>query len=297
MKKTNILYEAKLMGTGGLYLLPTFLILGVFLFYPMITTVLFSFSDVENGGNIVGFIGLDHYIKIFTDPSFLNSLKVTFTFMLYTVPLEIIIALFLAIIANEKLKGIKFFQMIFSSQLGISGAASSAILLFYFHPTLGTFNSILEFFGIPPIEWLTSPDWALLSVSLATIWMGLSLNFLLLLAGLQNISKDIYESAEMDGAGYWTKLFKITLPLLSPTLFFVIMINMISSMQSFGQIDILTEGGPTEATNLLVYSIYRESSIYGNFDIASAQAVVLFVITFVFTMLQFKVAEKRVHYQ
>ncbi|MBT2218039.1 sugar ABC transporter permease [Virgibacillus dakarensis] len=282
---------------GLLYLLPTFVILGVFLFFPILKTIQFSFSDVLDGGIIDKFVGLKHYFSLFNSPSFLNSIKVSFLFVLYTVPITILLSLFLAVIANEKLKGSKFFQMIFSSQLGISGAASSAILLFFFHPTLGTINNVLSFFGIPNIEWLTSPDWALFSVALATIWMGLSLNFILLLGGLQNISADLYESATVDGAGYWTRLFKITIPLLSPVLFFVTIINFINAFQSFGQIHILTEGGPSEATNLIVYSIYRESFIYGNYGFASAQAVALFIITLIVTLFQFKVGERRVHYQ
>lgn len=297
IKKKGLTREMKLFGLGMLYLFPTFLILGIFLFYPILKTVQFSFSNVLDGGIVAGFVGLEHYLSLLSSPSFLNSLKVSFLFVLYTVPLTIILSLFLAVIANEKLKGNKFFQMIFSSQLGISGAASSAILLFFFHPTLGTINNVLGFFGVPRIEWLTSPDWALFSVALATVWMGLSLNFILFLGGLQNISKDLYESALVDGAGYWSRLFKITIPLLSPVLFFVTIINFINAFQSFGQVDILTEGGPSEATNLIVYSIYREAFMYGNYGFASAQAIVLFIITLVVTLIQFKVGERRVHYQ
>ncbi|GAB2537777.1 carbohydrate ABC transporter permease [Gracilibacillus alcaliphilus] len=297
MNKKKFTKEVKLFGMGILYLLPTFVILSVFLFYPIWKTFQFSFSDVLDGGIVDEFVGLKHYLALFDSSSFLNSIKVSFQFVLYTVPITIILSLFLAVIANEKLKGSRFFQMIFSSQLGISGAASSAILLFFFHPTLGTINNVLGFFGIPNIQWLTSPDWALFSVALATVWMGLSLNFILLLGGLQNISVDLYESSTVDGAGYWTKLFKITLPLLSPVLFFVTIINFINAFQSFGQIHILTEGGPSEATNLIVYSIYRESFMYGNYGFASAQAVVLFLITLFVTLIQFKVGERRVHYQ
>lgn len=295
--KKNAGKEFRLFGMGMIYVLPTFLILGVFLFYPIIKTVQFSFSEVLDGGIVEKFVGLKHYLALFSSTSFLNSIKVSFLFVLYTVPITIILSLFLAVIANEKLKGTKFFQMIFSSQLGISGAASSAILLFFFHPTLGTINNMLGYLGIPSIGWLTSPDWALISVALATVWMGLSLNFILLLGGLQNISVDLYESATVDGAGYWVRLFKITIPLLSPVLFFVTIINFISAFQSFGQIHILTEGGPSEATNLIVYSIYRESFIYGNYGFASAQAVALFIITLIATLIQFKIGERRVHYQ
>lgn len=138
---------------------------------------------------------------------------------------------------------------------------------------------------------------ALLSVSVTTIWMNIGFTFLILLGGLQSIDRSLYESAEVEGSGYFYKLRRITIPMLSPTLFFVITVSMINSFQTFGQIDILTQGGPANETSLIVYSIYREAFVNYQFGSASAQAVVLFILILVMTVIQFKLGERRVHYQ
>lgn len=187
--------------------------------------------------------------------------------------------------------------MLFSSTIGVSVAAGSTIFMFLFHPSIGFMNTLLGWFGIDPIKWLTDSHWALVSVALTSIWMGVGFNFIILLGGLQGIPEDIYESATIDGAGYWTRLIRITLPMVSPSLFFVIIVTVIGSFQSFGQIDILTKGGPAEATNLIVYSIYQNAFIHYKFGLASAQAIILFVIVLIITLIQFKAGEKKVHYQ
>ncbi len=287
----------KLFGEGLIYLLPALILLGVFLFYPMVKTLYYSFFITNPRGDTLLFVGLEHYLSLFQSPSFQNSMIQTFKFVLYTVPTGVLAALFLAVIANERVKGIEFFRVIFSSTLGISVAAGASIWLFMFHPSLGVLNNILHVFGLEGVAWLTSGQWALLSVSVTTIWMGLGFNFIILLGGLQSISQELYESALIDGAGYFTRLFKITLPLLSPTLFFVITVTLINSFQSFGQIHILTGGGPNEATNIIVYSIYKEAFEFSRFGTASAQAIILFIFILTVTILQFKVGEKKVHYQ
>lgn len=295
--KLSIHNEKKLFGIGILYLLPALLLLGVFLFYPMVKTLYFSFNEVTGGGMITGFVGWNHYIELLHSTEFRKSMIGTFLFVLYTVPAEIIIALFLAVIASEKLKGVGFFRTIFSSTLGVSVAAGATIFLFLFHPSLGVLNNILGFVGIDGVKWLTSSRWALFSVAITTVWMHVGINFIILLGGLQNISKELYESAKIDGAGYWARLFKITIPLLSPVIFFVSIIAVIGSFQTFGQIDILTGGGPAGATNIIVYSIYQEAFSYGNFGFASAQAIILFIVILIVTIIQFSVGEKKVHYQ
>lgn len=289
--------QRKLFALGILYLLPAIALLGVFLFYPMFKTLYFSFFKVTGGGEITAFVGWEHYKNLWNSSEFKKSMKGTFLFVLYTVPTEIILSLFLAVLASEKLKGIGFFRTIFASTLGVSVAAGATIFLFLFHPTLGVLNNILALFGIDGINWLTNSSWALFSVAMTTVWMHLGMNFIILLAGIQNVDQELYESAEIDGAGYWAKLFHITLPMISPVLFFVAIIAMIGSFQTFGQIDILTGGGPAGATNIIVYSIYQDAFRFGNFGYASAQAIVLFLIILVVTSLQYIIGEKRVHYQ
>src|SRR5690625_4947741 len=296
-KSLSIDNKRRLFGVGMLYLLPALVLLGLFLFYPMIKTFYYSFFQVTGGGVTEGFVGWEHYAKLLKSTEFKKSMIATFLFVLYTVPTESILALFLAVLASEKLKGIGFFRTIFASTMGVSVAAGATIFLFLFHPSLGALNNMLEFLGINSVSWLTKSIWALFSVAMTTVWMHLGINFIILLGGMHNVSQELYESAEIDGAGYWSKLFKITIPLISPVLFFVTIIALIGSFQTFGQIDILTGGGPAGATNIIVYSIYQEAFSYGNFGFASAQAIILFLIILVVTVIQFTVGEKRVHYQ
>ena len=283
--------------TALLYLLPSILLFSVFVFYPMFRTIYLSFFLTDQNGNAAIWVGFENYTYLLESTAFINSMKATGLFVLYTVPLGIILALFFALLANEKLKGIGFFRTIYSSTMGISVAASSVIWLFMFNPSMGMFNRMLGMMNLPQIQWLLDPEWALLSVSISTIWMNIGFSFLILLGGLQNIDEHLYESSRIDGAGYFYRLRRITLPMLSPTLFFIITISLINAFQSFGQIDILTQGGPSASTNLIVYSIYREAFINYQFGTASAQAVTLFIIILIVTILQFKLGERRVHYQ
>ncbi|MFC5588838.1 carbohydrate ABC transporter permease [Sporosarcina soli] len=283
--------------TALLYLFPSILLFSVFVFYPMFRTIYLSFFLTDQAGNAALHVGLENYGYLLESSAFRNSMKATGLFVLYTVPIGIILSLFFALLANEKLKGIGFFRTLYSSTMGISVAASSVIWLFMFHPSIGMFNRVLSVLNLPQIQWLLDPEWALLSVSISTIWMNTGFSFLILLGGLQNIDEHLYESSRIDGAGYFYRLRRITLPMLSPTLFFIITISLINAFQSFGQIDILTKGGPSQSTNLIVYSIYREAFINYQFGTASAQAVILFIIILIVTILQFKLGERKVHYQ
>ncbi|MED4239847.1 sugar ABC transporter permease [Priestia megaterium] len=282
---------------GLSYLLPSLLLFGVFLFYPVIKTLYLSLFITDTQGNPLNFVGLQNFLYLFTDPNFLQSIKATFLFVLYTVPIGLIIALFLALIANEKLKGIGFFRTMFSSTMGMSVAASSVIWMFMYNPTIGVINKVLNLVGIHDVQWLLDPKYALVAVSISTIWMNLGFTFLILLGGLQNIDEKLYENARIAGVSYWYQLRKITLPMLSPTLFFIITVSFINAFQTFGQIDILTKGGPTDSTNVIVYSIYKDAFVNYNVGSASAQATILFFCILLVTALQFKLGERKVHYQ
>jgi sn-glycerol 3-phosphate transport system permease protein len=294
VKKQN---RIKSFFKGMLFLLPSILLFGVFVFYPMFKTIYLSFFLTDAKGATTVFVGWENYKALFTDPIFMKSVKNTFLFVFYTVPPTVVISLALAVIANEKLKGIGFFRTIFSSTMGVSVAAASVFWLYLFNPTMGFLNKILDLFGVEAIEWLTDPQWALISVSVTTIWMNIGFTFLILLGGLQSIDSSLYESADIEGSGYFYKLRRITVPMLSPTFFFVITVSIINAFQTFGQIDILTQGGPANGTNLIVYSIYREAFVNYQFGSASAQAVVLFILILLMTALQFKLGERKVHYQ
>ncbi|KYD29261.1 sugar ABC transporter permease [Geobacillus sp. FSL W8-0032] len=282
---------------GMVYLLPSLLLFGVFLFYPLARTLYLSMFSTNYQGAPIRFVGWAHFAALFQDESFWHSVKTTFFFAALTVPTTVAIAFCLALLVHEKRKGIGIFRTLFASTMGMSVAVASIIWMFMYNPAIGIMNRLLSALGFPAVSWLLDPDTALYAVAIATIWMNIGFTFLLLLAGLQNIDPSLYESARIAGLSYWRQLWTVSVPLLSPTLFFVTTVSLIQALQTFGQIDFLTKGGPVDATNVFVYAIYREAFVNYQFGFASAQAIVLFVIIAAITFLQFRFAERKVHYQ
>ena len=281
-----------------LYLAPSLIIFGIFVFYPLFKSIYLSLFASDPFGRGTGvYVGLKQYQIALTSPSYRDGLKVTVLYTLYTVPLGILLALGLAVLANVRVRGIAFFRTAYAIPIGVSVAASSLTFGLFFNPSSGVLNYILRGFGIAPIEWLTQPRSALWAIAILSIWVGLGFNFIVLLSGLQSIPEELYESARIDGASNLRLFTAITLPLLSPTLFFVLVVSIISAFQSFTQIDLLTKGGPAGATNVVVYSIYRDAFVNFRSGYASVQAVILFVILLILTLIQFLVIERRVvHY-
>lgn len=279
------------------FLAPSLILFAVFMFYPMIKSVYLSLHSTDPAGNVAAYVGLDNFTTLFSSGLFLQGIKVTLLFALLTVPVGILLALVLAALTHSKLRGMRIFQFAFSLPMVLSVGSSAVIWKFLFHPTLGMFNYALSLLHINPVPWLTSPDWALFSVAMMTIWMNLGFNYIILSSGLQGIPDDMYESAKMDGAGPLVTFWRISLPLLSPTIFFVTVVSIIGAFQSFAQINILTKGGPVNSTNVFVYSIYQEAFVNFRFGTGSAQAIVLFAVILLLTMIQFKWVERKVHYQ
>lgn len=279
------------------FLSPSLILFGVFLFYPLLKSVYLSLHSTDPAGRIAAYVGFDNYTALFASGQFLDGIRVTALFALLTVPTGMLLALVLAALTQHRLRGKRLFQFAFSLPMVLSVGSAAVIWKFLFHPTLGMLNYMLGLAGLPPVAWLVNPDSALLSVSLMTVWMNLGFNYIILSSGLQGISEEIYESARMDGAGAITVFRKITLPLLSPTLFFVLVVSIIGAFQAFGQINILTSGGPMNSTNVFVYSIYREAFVNFRFGTGSAQALMLFLVIMILTLIQFKWVEKKVHYQ
>ncbi|MBK9180161.1 MAG: sugar ABC transporter permease [Acidimicrobiales bacterium] len=282
---------------GLLLFLPSLVVFGVFVFYPMARTVWLGFFETDFFGGNRSWVGFRQYGDVLGSSEFRNSLKVTILFALYTVPTGLALGVGLAVLAHKQLRGIGFFRTTFSSTVATSVAVASLMWLVLLNPSIGLLTQILPFEILKNPGLLRSPTWALLAVGLTTVWQNLGFTFLVMTAGLQSIPEELYESARIDGAGGWRQFTNVTLPLLSPTLLFGFVVLTINAFQSFGQIDLLTQGGPLERTNVIVYSIYRNA--FGqNVDqgAAAAQAVVLFVIVLVLTVVQFRVLERRVHY-
>ncbi|MFD1952826.1 carbohydrate ABC transporter permease [Paenibacillus thailandensis] len=282
---------------GYLFLMPSMLLFGIFLFYPLIRSVYLSFHLTDPRGRVAAFVGFDNYAGLFASPVFWNSIKVTFLYALYTVPVGLALGLATAALAHSKLRGMRVFQFIFSMPVAMSVSTSSVIWMILFHPTMGMLNYGLDLLGLPPVQWLTDAGSSLLSVSMMTVWMNSGLIFIVLLSGLQGIPDDLIESARVDGAGPIRTFIRIVLPLLSPTVFFLAVLSVMNALQSFGQIHILTKGGPAGSTDVFVYSIYREAFVNYQFGTGSALSLVLFVLILALTAIQFLFLEKKVHYQ
>ncbi len=279
-----------------LYLSPSLILFSAFVFIPLIRSFEISAYITDPIGRLAKFVGLLNYTRLFDTPVFMNSLKRTVVFLLYTVPFTIAVSLALAMMGNLRLKGIAIFRMVFSITIAISGATASLMFLYLYHPTVGI-NYLLSLVGINNMTWLVDQRTALISVSITTIWLQIGLNTVILLAAMQTIPEELFESAMIDGANSWNKFIHITLPLLSSTFFFLLVVDMLAAFQTFTPIHIMTKGGPLELTNLLVYSIYREFYFNGKYGFAAAQSIMLFFIMLILTVLQFVFVERKVFYE
>lgn len=288
--------EIKRFFTALLFLTPSLIIFITFVFVPLFRTISLSTYLTNPLGKAVTFVGLEQYRRLFATPVFLQSLRSSLLFVAYTVPTTLILSFGLALLGNLRLKGIAIFRMIYSLTIAVSAATSSLIFLYLFHPALGSLNYLLGLVGLDSVPWLTNVKTALPSVAMASVWLQIGLNTVILLAAMQGISDELYESAMIDGANYWQQLRNITLPLLSPTFFFLIVVDMLAAFQTFTQIHVLTSGGPVNATNVLVFSIYREFYFNGQYGFAAAQSIMLFLIMLALTIFQFGVLERRVFY-
>jgi len=289
--------DSRQLGIGLAYLAPSLILFAAFVFVPLAQSIYLSFFNTRATGAITTFAGLDHYLELLTSPAFRTGLLATALFALYTVPLGIALGLVLAVLLNQRLRGINVFRTMMSSTIAISAAVGALIWLLLLNPSLGLLNYILSLVGVRGPEWLIQPATAIIAVSLTTIWLTLGTNIIVLLAGLQGVPEEIYEAARLDGARGLRMFTRITVPMVSPSLFFLLVVDTIAVLQAFTQIHLLTRGGPVDATRVLVYSIYQDAFQNFQFGYASAQAVILLVLVMALTLIQFRFVERRVHYQ
>lgn len=282
---------------GWVYLLPSIAIFAIFVIYPFARTIITSFFATTPAGGLTQFIGLSNFITLFTDPLYTQAIANTLIYVVLTVPLTIVIALLLAVLTAQDLPGMGIFRTIFSATMGISVAAAAVFWNLLFNANSGVLNRIIEFFGGEGVGWLIDQNFALVSVSIISIWMNLGMAYLILLGAIKSIDDSYYESVEIVGGGFWYRLRRVTVPLISPSLFFVLTITVIGAFQSFGLIDMLTQGGPNNATVLLIYRLYRDAFVNFRIGSASAQGVILFAVIFVISYIQTKLTEDKVTYQ
>lgn len=274
------------------YLVPSLLIFGIFLFYPFFKTIYLSLYKTNKMGQARLFVGFGNYKDLLTSPSFYNSLIVTVEFVAIVVIGSMLLGLIGALLCNKAFPGIRIFSTAYALPMAIASSSAAMIFKIMLDPTIGIVNKLLKF----DINWIQDPKYALISVAVLTAWLNSGINFLYFSAGLSNIDESIYERAAVDGANGIQMFFKLTLPGLSPILFYTVVVNIIQAFQSFGQVKILTQGGPGESTNLIVYSIYRDAFFNYRFGSAAAQSVILFLIIMALTLVMFKIEKKGVSY-
>jgi ABC-type sugar transport system permease subunit len=289
--------DLRSLAVGLAYLAPSLLLFIVFVFVPLGRTFYLSLYNTRVTGIVTTFNGLDHYIDLITSTIFRSGLLATALFAIYTVPIGIALGLVLAVLLNQRLRGINVFRTMMASTIAISAAVGALMWLLLFNPSLGLLNYVLSLVGIRGPEWLIQPTIAIISVAITTIWITLGTNIIVLLAGLQGIPEEIYEAARLDGARGVRMFTRITVPMVSPSLFFLLVVDTVGVLQAFTQIHLLTRGGPVDATRTLVYSIYLDAFQNFQFGFASAESVVLFGLVLLLTLIQFRFVERRVHYQ
>lgn len=274
------------------FIMPSLIIFTLFLFYPFFKTIYLSLYKTDKMGQPKLFVGFENYKDLFSSPSFYNSLIVTLVFVIIVVLGSMALGLLTAVLCNKSFPGIRAFSTAYALPMAIASSSAAMIFKIILHPSVGIVNKVLN----SNINWLTDPKYALISVAILTAWLNSGINFLYFSAGLSNIDESIYERASIDGASSVNQFFKLTLPGLSPILFYTFVVNIIQAFQSFGQVKILTQGGPGESTNLLVYSIYRDAFFNYRFGSAAAQSVILFAIIMILTLVMFKIEKRGVKY-
>ncbi|MFQ6115201.1 MAG: extracellular solute-binding protein, partial [bacterium] len=280
---------------GFTFLLPSFVHLLIFLITPIAFAVYLSVHRWEIIVPNKPFVGAANFIEMFGDPLFWNALKNTLLFSL-NVPIGMVFALGVAVMLNQKIKGINLLRTLYFLPSVSSFVAIALVWRFLYEPNFGLANYILDLFGLPQAQWLNVPATAMLSIVIMTIWLSIGYQVVIFLTGLQGIPEMLYEAAIIDGASPWQRFKKITLPLLQPTTFFILVTSLIGSFQVFTSIYVMTGGGPARSTDVVVFHIYQAAWDNLRMGYASAMSMVLFVIIMIVTWLQFRLIGKNVEF-
>jgi multiple sugar transport system permease protein len=281
--------------TALLFLSPTLIIFGAFILFPVIFSFYLSFHQWNMFSGDTTFIGFDNYIKMFQSEEFWSVFKNTIIYTFGTIPLNMGFSLLVAYILHKKIIGKKFLRTAFFAPVVISPVAAAVIWRWLYDPNFGLINYFVGIFGIDPINWLNDPSAAMFALIVMGVWKTFGINMILFAAGLQAIPDHYYEAAEIDGANQWTKFWNITVPLLAPTTFFIMVMSIISSFQVFDIVYVLTSGGPLGATKVLVFYVYEHAFKFFDMGYASAAAYILFAILFVLTLIQVRYMKTKVY--
>jgi multiple sugar transport system permease protein len=266
-----------------LFLGPGLAAIGLFFFLPVLAALLLSFSDfgIYALGDIryAQFVGLNNYFRLFDDPLFWKALGNTLYFLLVGGPLSIAASLGAALLLQSRLVRFRaFFRFIYFAPVVTTLVAVAVVWRYVYHPRFGILNYLLSLFGIAPIDWLGDPHWAMPAIILLAVWKNFGYNMLIFIAGLQNIPGQLYEAASIDGAGWWERFRRITLPMLAPTTVFITIMTVIGYFQLFAEPYVMTQGGPVNSTMSIVLMMYEQGFRWWDMGYAAALAFVLFAL-------------------
>ncbi len=279
-----------------LYISPWIIGFLVFLLYPLLSSLYYSFTRYEIGGRPL-WIGLRNYVEMFRDPRYLNSLKVTSIFALVSVPGLTVVALGLALILSRKLRGINIFRSIYFMPSVMPMVAISLTWFYVLRPETGPLAGLLALFGIVGPRWLGEPKWALIALMVINIWVGFGGQMVIYMAGIKGIPRELYEVAEIDGAGAWSQFWHVTIPMLSSTIFLNLVLGIIGAMQIFDIPWVMTRGGPNDATRTYMIHLYNRGWVEIQMGSASAMGWVLFLIIMAITLLVIRSSQAWVYYE
>ena len=275
---------------------PQLAITVVFFFWPAGQAVWFSFQLQDAFGESTQFVWFDNFTSLFRDPHYLASFKTTAIFSASVASLGIVFSLLLAVMADRVVRGALVYKTVLIWPYAVAAAVAGVLWSFLFAPSIGVITFLLKGLGVD-WNWIIKGDQAMLLVVVASVWKQISYNFLFFLAGLQSIPKSLIEAAAIDGAGPARRFWTIVVPLLSPTTFFLLVVNIVYAFfDTFGVIDSTTQGGPAQSTQILVYKVYHDGVKAADIGGSSAQSVVLMVIVIALTAIQFRYIERKVHY-
>ena len=282
---------------GYLMVAPTVIGVLILNIYPLLKSCYLSFTQSTGFGH-AHFIGLDNYVRLLHDPDVWQALVNTLIYTAVSVLIGVFLALIVAVLLNQHIRGRSIYRTIYFLPVVSAPAAVAMVWRWLYNADAGLFNSLLTAVGLPSVHWLTDPRTALLAIIIVGIWSMVGYNMVLLLAGLQEIPRSYYEAAEIDGAGPVRQFFSITLPMISPTLFFVVVTSIIGGLQVFDFIYMMIEPMNTamEYTQSLVYLFYKQSFIMGDRSYGAAIVMLLLLITLIITAVQMKLQKKWVHY-
>ena len=279
-----------------LFVGPNLFFFAIFSFWPIIYSAYLSTRRWDMIAPVKPFVGLNNYRYLFTDDTFRLVLRNTVVFTGVTVGGTLVLGLGLALLLNQPLRGREGAKAILFAPSLLSGAAISIVWIYLFDPRFGLIARMLDVVGVASPSWLADPRWAMPAVIIVSIWKDLGFTAVIYLAGLRTIPRDLYEAAKVDGAGPWWRFRSVTLPMLSPIVFFLGVTSLLNTIQSFDIIQVMTRGGPVDSTTTLIYYVYQQGFVAFNAGRASAAAIILFVAMLGITLAQVRWAERQVHY-